>query len=133
VARRTFTEPGGLHGAALLLRLDARRAVAAPGVGAHPDHRDGDLHIDVVVGHTAGRVDVIVRRPLELFEGVGLPLAGRNYVDVAAFREPDPIVGDRRTYVSERTRSAPDDRRLDRADRLAHGACEEVARLARKV
>jgi hypothetical protein len=72
--------------------------LAAPGVGAHPDHRDGDLHIDIVVEHTGDRVDVIVRTPLELFEGVGLPLTGRNYVDVAAFREPDPIVGDGRTY-----------------------------------
>ena len=68
------------------------------GVHAHPDHREGDLFIDVLVSHAADRVDVLVRTPLDLLSGVGLPLTGESYVDVVAFREPDPIVGDGRTY-----------------------------------
>ncbi len=78
---------------------------AATGVNAHPDHRDGDLFIDVLVSQEADRVDVIMRTPLDLLSGVGLPLTGASYVDAIAFREPDPVVGDGRTY-EERAVSA---------------------------
>lgn len=79
--------------------------LAATGAHAHPDHREGDLFIDVLVSHEADRVDVLMRTPLDLLSGVGLPLTGESYVDVVAFREPDPIVGDGRTY-EERAVSA---------------------------
>lgn len=71
---------------------------AATGVQAHPDHREGELFIDVLVSHGADHVDVLVRTPLDLLGSVGLPLTGASYVDVVAFREPDPIAGDGRTY-----------------------------------
>ena len=78
---------------------------AATGVLAHPDHREGDLFIDVLVSRGTDRVDVLMRTPLDLLSGVGLPLIGASYVDVIAFREPDTIVGDGRTY-EERAVSA---------------------------
>lgn len=78
---------------------------AATGIRAHPDHREGDLFIDVLVRHEEDHVDVFVRTPLDLLTGVGLPLTGQSYVDVIAFREPDPVVGDGRTY-EERAVSA---------------------------
>ena len=71
---------------------------AATGVVAHPDHREGDLFIDVLVGQEADRVDVHMSTPLDLLSGVGLPLAGASYGDAIAFREPDPIVGVGRTH-----------------------------------
>ena len=79
--------------------------LAATGVHAHPDHREGALIIDVVVSRNADRVDVLMRTPLDLLSGVGLPLTGEWYVDVLAFREPVPIAGDGRTY-EERAVSA---------------------------
>lgn len=82
--------------------------LAAAGVRAHPDHREvreGGLVIDIVVSRNADRVDVLMRTPLDLLSGVGLPLTGDWYVDVVAFRGPDPIAGDGRTY-EERAVSA---------------------------
>lgn len=79
--------------------MGALAAACAAGFGrAHPDHRDGALVIDVLIVREGDRVDVAMRTPLELLSGVGLPLIGDHDVDPVAFRRPDPIVGDGRTY-----------------------------------
>lgn len=72
-------------------------ALADP-AGAHPDHRSGDPTIDVRVTREGRRIEAVVRTPLDLLMGVGLPLRGERLVDRAAFGKPDPIANDGRSY-----------------------------------
>ena len=76
-----------------------------PRAHGHPEHREGGFVITVHAKDRDGRLVVLVRTPLDLMTGVGLPLRGERTVDVSAFDLPDPLDRGGRTH-SDRAASA---------------------------
>ena len=83
---------------AVVFRLGVLLCLAAP-AAAHPEHDEAGFFIDVHVTTGEEGVEALVRVPLGLLTGVGLPLRGARDVDVAAFRRPDPVADDGTTYA----------------------------------
>lgn len=80
--------------------LAALLSLGTPGPGAaHPEHGEDHFVVEVHVLRDASGLEALVRVPLGLLTGVGLPLKGARDVDVAAFRRADPVLGDGTTYA----------------------------------
>ena len=71
---------------------------AAP-AGAHPEHMPEHFDIDLLVQRDGGRLELLVRTPLFLFQNVGLPLRGHATVDATALHTNDPHADGDATYA----------------------------------
>lgn len=66
---------------------------------AHPEHEHDGLTMNFYVHQNGAQVEALVRTPLTMFQNVGLPLHGPNYVDTTAFYEIDPHAEGDATYA----------------------------------
>jgi len=89
--------------------------LASGSARAHPADWHGGFVIELHAARHADFINLLVRVPLELLTGVGLPLRGDRLVDTAAFRRADPIAADGRTYEDRAVSAVAKAFRLEQA------------------